>query len=217
MTNRKQPQRAGTAKIKSARKSATAATGRLRIIAGEWRSRQLPVLDLPGLRPTTDRVRETLFNWLQNDIPGARCLDLFAGSGALGFEAASRGAASVTLLELQGAAADQLAANMQLLQANNMQLVRANALDWLAQYQGEPFDLVFLDPPFASDLLQPAIACLHQQQLLSSEACVYIECDAAHPLPQLPPGWQLTKQKKAGQVSYYLIRLSTSVNNSESS
>jgi len=185
-----------------------AASGRLRIIAGEWRSRQLPVLDLPGLRPTTDRVRETLFNWLQNDIAGARCLDLFAGSGALGFEAASRGAASVTLLELQAAAADQLAANMQLLQAKNMQLVRADALDWLAQYQGEPFDLVFLDPPYASDLVEPAIHCLHQQQLLSSDACVYIECDAAQSLPQLPPGWQLTKQKKAGQVSYYLIRLS---------
>lgn len=186
-----------------------AASGKLRIIAGEWRSRQLPVLDLPGLRPTTDRVRETLFNWLQNDIASARCLDLFAGSGALGFEAASRGAASVTLLELQAAAADQLAANMQLLQAQNMQLVRADALNWLAQYQGEPFDLVFLDPPFASDLLEPAIRCLHQQQLLSIDACVYIECDISRPLPELPPDWQLTKQKKAGQVGYYLIRLSS--------
>jgi 16S rRNA (guanine966-N2)-methyltransferase len=185
----------------------SAASGKLRIIAGEWRSRQLPVLDLPGLRPTTDRVRETLFNWLQNDIAGVRCLDLFAGSGALGFEAASRGAASVTLLELQAAAADQLAANIQLLQAQNIQLVRADALDWLAQYQGEPFDLVFLDPPFASGLLEPAMRCLHQQQLLSSDACVYIECDAGQTLPELPPGWQLTKQKKAGQVSYYLIRL----------
>jgi 16S rRNA (guanine966-N2)-methyltransferase len=215
VATRKQPQRAGATKARS--KSAPAATGRLRIIAGEWRSRQLPVLDLPGLRPTTDRVRETLFNWLQNDIAGARCLDLFAGSGALGFEAASRGAASVTLLELQAAAADQLAANMQLLQANNMQLVRANALDWLAQYQGEPFDLVFLDPPFASDLLEPAMRCLHQQHLLSSETCVYIECDAAQPLPTLPPGWQLAKQKKAGQVSYYLIRLSAFLNNPERS
>lgn len=205
MTTRKQPQRAGATKARS--KSVPAATGKLRIIAGEWRSRQLPVLDLPGLRPTTDRVRETLFNWLQNDIAGARCLDLFAGSGALGFETASRGAASVTLLELQAAAADQLAANIQLLQAENMQLVRADALNWLAQYQGESFDLVFLDPPFASGLLEPAIRCLHQQQLLSANGCVYIECDAAQPLPALPPGWQLTKQKKAGQVSYYLVRM----------
>lgn len=183
----------------------------MRIIAGEWRSRQLPVLDLTGLRPTTDRIRETLFNWLQNDVVGARCLDLFAGSGALGFEAASRGASSVLLLELQAAAADQLAANIQLLQAQNLQLIRASALDWLAQYQGEPFDLVFVDPPFDSDLLEPVIRCLHQQQLLSAEACVYIECAAGRPLPELPPGWQLTKQKKAGQVSYYLIRLSNTV------
>ena len=133
MTTRKQQSRAGTGKTKSASKAVPAATGKLRIIAGEWRSRQLPVLDLPGLRPTTDRVRETLFNWLQNDVPGARCLDLFAGSGALGFEAASRGAASVTLLEMQPAAANQLAANMQLLQAQNMQLIRADALGWLEQ------------------------------------------------------------------------------------
>ena len=208
MTTRKQPRHTGAGKTKPGKKSLPAASGKLRIIGGEWRSRQLPVLDLPGLRPTTDRVRETLFNWLQNDIPGARCLDLFAGSGALGFEAASRGAASVTLLELQPAAADQLAANMQLLQAQNIQLIRANALNWLAQYQGEPFDLVFLDPPFASDLLEPAINLLCQQQLLSSDACVYIECDACQPLPTLPPGWQLTKQKKAGQVGYYLVRLS---------
>lgn len=210
MTTRKQPRHTGAGRIKPGSKSAPAATGKLRIIGGEWRSRQLPVLDLPGLRPTTDRVRETLFNWLQNDIPGARCLDLFAGSGALGFEAASRGAGSVTLLELQPAAADQLVENMQLLQAQQMQLVRTNALNWLAQYQGQPFDLVFLDPPFDSDLLEPAVRCLHQKQLLSNDACVYIECDADQPLPELPPGWQLTKQKKAGQVSYYLIRLADS-------
>lgn len=211
MTTRKQPRHTSAGRTKPGKKSLSAASGKLRIIGGEWRSRQLPVLDLPGLRPTTDRVRETLFNWLQNDIPGARCLDLFAGSGALGFEAASRGAGSVTLLELQSAAADQLAANMQLLQAQQMQLVRANAINWLARYQGEPFDLVFLDPPFDSDLLEPVMVCLHQQQLLSADACVYIECDAGQSLPALPPGWQLTKQKKAGQVSYYLIRLSHAV------
>jgi len=211
VTTRKQQRPVSAGRVKPGNRSLPGASGKLRIIGGEWRSRQLPVLDLPGLRPTTDRVRETLFNWLQNDVRGARCLDLFAGSGALGFEAASRGAANVVLLELQAAAADQLAANIQLLQAESLQLIRANALGWLVQYQGEAFDLVFLDPPFASDLLEPAIRCLHQQQLLSSDACVYIECDARQPLPELPPGWQLTKQKKASQVSYYLIRLSDSV------
>jgi len=211
VTTRKQQRPVSAGRAKPVNRSLPGASGKLRIIGGEWRSRQLPVLDLPGLRPTTDRVRETLFNWLQNDVPGARCLDLFAGSGALGFEAASRGAVSVTLLELQPTASDQLATNIQRLQAQNLQLIRANALDWLAQYQGEAFDLVFLDPPFASDLLEPAICCLHQHQLLSSDACVYIECDASQPLPELPSGWQLTKQKKAGQVSYYLIRLADSV------
>lgn len=211
MTTRKQQRPVRAGRTKPGNRSLSGTSGKLRIIGGEWRSRQLPVLDLPGLRPTTDRVRETLFNWLQNDVRGARCLDLFAGSGALGFEAASRGAASVILLELEHTAADQLAANIQRLQAQNLQLVRADALNWLAQYQAEPFDVVFLDPPFASDLLEPAIRLLHQQQLLSSDACVYIECDARQPLPELSPGWQLTKQKKAGQVSYYLIRLVAAV------
>lgn len=195
--------------------SANKGVGKLRIIGGEWRSRQLPVVDLPGLRPTTDRVRETLFNWLKNDIAGSHCLDLFAGSGALGFEAASRGAASVTMLELQNAAMQVLKSNKQLLssdnagarnRADNIELVQQDALGWLANYQGKAFDVVFLDPPFDSDYLQKAIQLLGERGCLSDNAHIYLECGQHQSLPDLPEGWALSKEKKAGQVNYYLVR-----------
>ena len=198
-----------------ANKAAGNSTGKLRIIGGEWRSRQLPIVDLPGLRPTTDRVRETLFNWLQNDIPGARCLDLFAGSGALGFEAASRGAASVIMIELQNNAMQVLKSNKQLLgenqaeshnRANNIKLIQQNALTWLAEYQEKPFDVVFLDPPFDSDYLGKAIELLGKQVCLSANACVYLECAINQQLPELPAGWEISREKKAGQVRYFLVR-----------
>ncbi len=180
--------------------------GKLRIIGGEWRSRQLPVVELPGLRPTTDRVRETLFNWLQNDVPGARCLDLFAGSGALGFEAASRGAAAVVLLEYQESAAKVLAQNIQTLKAGNIQLLRQDALAFLKSQPTHKFDIVFLDPPFDSDYLGEACMLLEQGGWLSEQACIYIESDSRHALPELPASWVQVRAKKAGQVSYYLIR-----------
>jgi len=198
-----------------ANKAAGNSTGKLRIIGGEWRSRQLPIVDLPGLRPTTDRVRETLFNWLQNDIPGGRCLDLFAGSGALGFEAASRGAASVTMIELQNNAMQVLKSNKQLLganqaephnRANNIELIQQNALTWLAEYQDKPFDVVFLDPPFDSDYLGKAIELLGERACLSANACVYLECAINQQLPELPAGWEISREKKAGQVRYFLVR-----------
>ena len=189
--------------------------GKLRIIGGEWRRRQLPVVDSPGLRPTTDRVRETLFNWIQNDIPGAHCLDLFAGSGALGFEAASRGAASVTMIELKNNAMQVLKSNKLLLgsdngdspgRADNIELIHQNALYWLASYQGESFDVVFLDPPFDSDFLEKAINLLDEQACLSKNACIYLECANHQSLPKLPAGWALSREKKAGQVKYFLAR-----------
>ena len=185
--------------------------GKLRIIGGEWRSRLLAVADLPGLRPTTDRVRETLFNWLQNYLPGASCLDLFAGSGALGFEAASRGCKSVLMFELQAEAAAILAANIKTLQADKIQLLQQDVMHWLKTADKQsvvtaPFDIVFLDPPFASDYLATACQLLEQQQLLSEFACIYIETDSGQPLPELPASWHVVRQKKAGQVSYYLLR-----------
>ena len=181
--------------------------GKLRLIGGKWRSRVLPVLDLPGLRPTTDRVRETLFNWLQNDIPGARCLDLFAGSGALGFEAASRGAESVLMLELQGEAAKTLASNIVRLQAVNVQLQRQDAMTWLrSEPKSGSFDIVFIDPPFDSDYLSKTCELLDSQQLLSPEAFIYLEMNRKQTLPELPKNWTLCRQKKAGQVGYYLAK-----------
>ncbi|MFZ1575209.1 MAG: 16S rRNA (guanine(966)-N(2))-methyltransferase RsmD, partial [Chromatiaceae bacterium] len=129
--------------------------GRLRIVGGEWRGRRLPVLDQPGLRPTPDRVRETLFNWLAPLIRGAWCLDLFAGSGALGFEAASRGADRVVMIEKLANVARVLHENKLLLDARQIEVIHTDAGPWLAG-QAEPFNLVFLDPPFAEDLLGPS-------------------------------------------------------------
>ena len=184
----------------------TQTPGKLRIIGGQWRSRLLPVPALEGLRPTPDRVRETLFNWLQYDIAGARCLDLFAGSGALAFEAASRGAESVIMLENQPAAAQLLAQNIQTLQADTIQLLQRDAISWLNSYTGSAFDIVFLDPPFASQLLAEACRLLAGRMLLTEQACIYLEMNSHQTLPELPVDWHVTRQKKAGQVSYYLVR-----------
>jgi len=181
-------------------------SGRLRIIGGKWRSRLLPVADLTGLRPTTDRVRETLFNWLQNDVPGAHCLDLFAGSGALGLEAASRGAASVTLLEMQNQAVAILAENIKTLEADQVQVIRSDAINWLKTKSSDSFDVVFIDPPFDSDYLVQACELLESQHCLAEHACIYLEMDYMQDLPELPKSWSVTREKKTGQVRYYLVR-----------
>ena len=157
------------------------------------------------MRPSTDRVRETIFNWLQGDIVGARCLDLFAGSGALGLEAASRGAREVVLVESHSLAQKNLADNIQLLQAQQVQLIRADAMSWLQQAQGV-FDIVFIDPPYASDLLAPSCALLEQQNLLLPGAKIYLEYPSQYDLPPLPSNWQIIRGKTAGQVGYYLAQ-----------
>ena len=179
--------------------------GRLRIIGGEWRSRVLPVLDQPGLRPTPDRVRETLFNWLQTIIPGARCLDLFAGSGALGFEAASRGAAQVIMVENQPAACRQLQDNVRTLKAERIQLVQQDAMQWLDRCE-LAFDVVFVDPPYDAELLAPVCNKLEQNPCLAEEAWIYLELGSDQALPALPPNWQIIRGKKAGQVGYHLAK-----------
>ncbi|HED34489.1 MAG TPA: 16S rRNA (guanine(966)-N(2))-methyltransferase RsmD [Gammaproteobacteria bacterium] len=187
-------------------KRANSPVGKLRIIGGRWRSRQLPVAALEGLRPTTDRVRETLFNWLQGETGGAHCLDLFAGSGALGFEAASRGAASVLMLELQAPAVAQLKDNIKQLQAESIQIVREDALEWLKTAPATPWDIVFIDPPFASDYLAQTCGLLENGSWLAEKATIYLEMDSARPLPALPANWHIVKEKKAGQVCYYLAK-----------
>ncbi|VAW53883.1 16S rRNA (guanine(966)-N(2))-methyltransferase [hydrothermal vent metagenome] len=189
--------------------------GKLRIIGGQWRRRLLPVVDLPGLRPTTDRIRETLFNWLQNEIVGAHCLDLFAGSGALGFEAASRGAASVTLLELQKSAVQILTQNIITLNAQNINLSQCDAVAWLSSRLTDAsidatthiYDIVFIDPPFDSQYLDQVCELLVDHPCLSKRACIYLEMNAKQALPELPDAWQVMKEKKAGQVRCYLIKI----------
>ena len=180
--------------------------GRLRIVGGEWRGRRLPVLDQPGLRPTPDRVRETLFNWLAPLITGARCLDLFAGSGALGFEAASRGAGRVVMIEKSANLARVLRENRLLLDARQVEVIQADAGLWLAG-PAEPFDLVFLDPPFAEDLLGRTCAALAQGVWLARGARVYLEAAATPGFPALPEEWRLVRAKQAGQVRYGLAEI----------
>ena len=183
----------------------------IRIIGGEHRSRQLKVLDHPGLRPTPDRVRETLFNWLAADIQGARVLDLFAGSGALGFEALSRGAAWCDFVEKDAAAARLLQANINLLRLGpRAQLRQQDALAFLKHPPAQPYDVVFLDPPYASNLLAQVLPLLNQPAWLSPSSMIFID-QSTH---QAPPalltsgelGWEKLRQGTAGEVSYSLYQ-----------
>jgi 16S rRNA (guanine966-N2)-methyltransferase len=160
-----------------------AQSGKVRIIGGHWRGTRLDVADVAGLRPSSDRVRETLFNWLQADIRGARCLDLFAGSGALGFEAASRGAEQVVMIERDARALANLRALVQRLDAKQIEVVAGDALAWLARQPTCAFDLVFIDPPFASGLMQPVLDRLGPW--LAPAAQVYLEFAADAALPEL--------------------------------
>jgi len=182
------------------KKPRSAGSGQIRIIGGLWRGRKLPVPDSNGLRPTTDRVRETLFNWLSPDIQGARCLDCFAGSGALGLEALSRHAASATLLELERPIAQQLTKNLANLGAKTARVINTNTLQFLAQ-PGEPHDLVFIDPPFRKGLLEQTITLLESGGWLADEALIYVESEMENAMPPVPVSWQLYREKIAGQVA----------------
>lgn len=176
----------------------------LRIIGGTWRGRKLRFPANAAIRPTPDRVRETLFNWLAGAIRGARCLDLFAGSGALGLEALSRGAAHVTFVERDAVAVRELRARLVEWQAGDARVERADALRYLAG-EARPFDVVFLDPPFASGLLTHAAALLEERRWLEAGARIYVECAARDGLPPLPPRWQPLKERQAGEVGYHLF------------
>jgi len=175
----------------------------LRIIGGQWRRSKLPVPDRPGLRPTPDRVRETLFNWLGQDLTGWRVLDAFAGSGALGFEAASRGAAEVQLLERDAALAAGLDAQRLRLGADTLRVTCADALSWMARATPGRFDLVLLDPPFDAGLSAPAVAAA--QPLLAAGGRLYVE--ASQPLDRLPAGLVERRRLRAGAVSAQLLQV----------
>ena len=172
----------------------------LRIIAGKWRGRKIQFNDSEGLRPSGDRVRETLFNWLQQDITNAHILDLFAGSGALGFEALSRGAASVTFVDNHAVVIASLKANAQVLQAKELQILQG---DFASFQSGKNFDVVFLDPPFKKDLLKKAITHLLQKQLLADGALLYLEYEKKLMLT-MPGAFVCLKQKISGEVAYSL-------------
>ena len=180
--------------------------GRLRIVAGNWRSRLLDIADVEGLRPTSERVRETLFNWLSPAIHGATCLDLYAGTGALGLEALSRGAASVVFVERSPVAVRQLRRNIEVLGARGATVLQQDALAWLGGEVGQRFDIVFLDPPFAADLLGETCRLLQERGCLGEGAFVYLEQAAKVEPPELPAGWRLVKDRQAGQVRYMLAR-----------
>jgi 16S rRNA (guanine966-N2)-methyltransferase len=182
----------------------------VRIIGGGWRGRRVNFPDIPGLRPTPDRIRETLFNWLQHDVAGARCLDLFAGSGALGLEALSRGARELVFVEQAVAASRALSEQLARLGAGRKgQVVEMGAARYLrtpAQPPGSVFDIVFLDPPFGRGLLAEYVPMLDSGNWLKPGGLVYLENEKAEGAPALPPHWELLKSKSAGEVGYHLAR-----------
>jgi len=186
-------------------------SGRLRIVAGNWRSRLLDIADVPGLRPTSERIRETLFNWLATRLGGAACLDLFAGTGALGLEALSRGARSAVFVEKSASAARTLKANIDALGADEAVVLNMDAFEYLQREhldreKPDRFDIVFLDPPFATGALDELCRLLVERQVLADDACIYLEQDRSIAEPVLPEGWTTLKNKTAGNVRYMLVQ-----------
>ncbi|TMP56219.1 16S rRNA (guanine(966)-N(2))-methyltransferase RsmD [Pseudoalteromonas sp. S1612] len=177
------------------------ADGVIRIISGQFRGRKLPVKDVQGLRPTTDRIKETVFNWLMHDTRDARTLDCFAGSGGLGFEALSRFAKNTTFLELDPLAAKQLTQNVATLNAQNAQVLNTNTLTFLeSKNTNDTFNLVFIDPPFRKNLAQSCCDLLENNQWLDPDALIYVEVETELTSFKTPSNWLLIKEKKAGQV-----------------
>lgn len=189
-------------------RASSAPTSTLRIVGGQWRGRKIPFPAIDGLRPTPDRMRETLFNWLQSSIPGAHCLDLYTGSGALGLEALSRGAASCTFVDRDSQVIRQLNDNLKLLGCRDGETVQASADQWLTMQHGDhrrPFDIVFMDPPFRQDRVASDCATLVANGLLAAGAIVYVETESELSDPGVPVAWHEHRHKKAGQVSSRLF------------
>jgi 16S rRNA (guanine966-N2)-methyltransferase len=189
---------------KAKRGAAHAPRGEVRIIGGVWRSRRLAFPASEGLRPTPDRVRETVFNWLAPHLPGAVCLDLFAGSGVFGFEALSRAAAHTVLVEKRLEVVAALRLNREQLKAGQAEIVHADAVEFL-RGPAAAFDIVFLDPPYASGLLAPCMQLLEARGWLKPGAFIYLEAPEGE-APPLPATWQPVRSKTAGQVGYHLAR-----------
>jgi len=178
---------------------------KLRIIGGDWRSRQLSFVDAPGLRPTPARVRETVFNWLQYEIFGKQCLDLYAGSGALGFEAASRGAKSVIQVESNAQACRSLKDNALALSADDrIKVVQSDVLRYL-EGEATAFDVAFLDPPFGLNLVIQTCRLLEDNGWLAKHAKIYVETERHFDFSGMPENWRQLKSKSAGEVGYHLF------------
>lgn len=182
------------------------AQGQIRIIGGEWRGRKLKVPKLPGLRPTPNRIRETLFNWLQFNIKEAYCLDLFAGSGALGFEALSRGARAVVFVDESPIVTHLLQEELNHFKVKNSEIVCIDALHFKGTDEKRRFTIAFLDPPFQSTLLIPACFYLEENAFLAENALIYLESGESLKEKDLPLNWKIIKSKLAGQVAYHLIQ-----------
>ena len=185
-------------------------TGTVRIIGGKWRGRRLPVPEVPGLRPSGDRSRETLFNWLAPHLHGSRCADLFAGTGVLGFEAASRGARSVVLVEKSSRAVDVLRENLAVLAANEsetrIEVLKGDALKWLDACQPGGLDIVYIDPPFGLQLETQVLAMLADGNCLADGALVYLETARQGATFEPGPGWETAKEKVVGDVHMRLLK-----------
>lgn len=185
-----------------------ASSNSLRIIGGIWRSRRIQFIDSPKIRPTPDRVRETVFNWLATDINDADCLDLFAGSGALGFEAKSRGADHVVLVEKDSRISAMLNQQKELLDAQNLEISNQNALDYLRSTE-QQFDVIFLDPPFASDLLEKSLPVILERKILSVKGLLYVETASQLELPQSLKALHCIREKVTGEVRHALYENDT--------
>ena len=193
--------------VTKSQKPAPGKRNSLRIIGGAWRGRRVNFPDSQGLRPTPDRVRETLFNWLQFSLAGARCLDLFAGSGALGFEALSRGAREVVFVDEVTLVVDSLHEELERLDGTaRARVLQTTAARYLEQ-PGEPFDVIFLDPPFAQNALLEPVALIEAGGWIKPGGWVYLESELKAGAPRLPTGWDLVKSKSAGEVGYHLARV----------
>lgn len=177
---------------------------KLKIIAGEWRSRQLTFVDASGLRPTPARVRETLFNWLQHEIIASKCLDLYAGSGSLGFEAASRGAKSVVMVEKNPQTCRLIKENIVKLSADQITIKQTDVFKFLSE-DSTQFNIIFLDPPFKKDLVHQSCHWLEDKNWLAPAAKIYVEVENRLLLNNMPSNWLCLKNKKAGEVGYYLF------------
>jgi len=189
-----------------AKSSKVPARNEIRLIAGEWRSRKLRFPDIEGLRPTPDRVRETLFNWLRDDVEGGRCLDLYSGSGALGFEAASRGAARVIQVESDPRVVAALRHHCELLSATQVHVRQENVRQFLTETPEAGFDIVFLDPPFRRGWLVPTCVLLERGGWLAEHARIYLEAERELKLDGLPASWQRLRHGEAGDVAYALYQ-----------